>query len=403
MKIVAFIPARCGSKGVQNKNIMNLLGRPLISYTIEAARRCPEISELYLNSDSEEYLEMGIKYGAKPFLRPHELSSDITPTNSVLEHFSTTLVERGKIYDAILVLYPVYPLRSQDDLTQIIKAFKSKGGTRPLVGLKTPKTHPYLCYKRDTDGHLESVMNIDTNLFYQRQQYPRYFELTHWACVIPIQAISKLNAQLLCAESFGYSIPENMQIVNIDTQLDYEFAEFLLAKSHKQGLLDGIKNRYGTDNHLRGVKLFVADVDGVLTDAGMYYSESGEELKKFNTRDGMGFKILREKGIKTALITTEKTKIVERRAKKIKIDFLIQGCWQKKREVKKICKNLEIGLNEVAFIGDDINDLDLLKSVGFSACPADAGNAIKEVVDYVCKARGGEGCFREVVDKVLGV
>jgi len=128
---------------------------------------------------------------------------------------------------------------------------------------------------------------------------------------------------------------------------------------------------------------------------------NGDELKRFNTKDGMGFRILRERGIKTALITTENTKIVERRAKKLNIDFVVQGCWNKKNEAEKICESMGINLDGVAFIGDDINDLDLLKSTGFSACPSDASNEIKDVVAHVCESAGGRGCFREFVDLII--
>ena len=105
------------------------------------------------------------------------------------------------------------------------------------------------------------------------------------------------------------------------------------------------------------IKLFLSDVDGVMTDAGMYYTESGDEFKKFNTHDGMAFQLLREAGIKTGIITTENTKIVERRAAKLKVDYLYQGkgFGNKLQAAKEICEKENITLQEVAYIGDDIN------------------------------------------------
>jgi len=131
---------------------------------------------------------------------------------------------------------------------------------------------------------------------------------------------------------------------------------------------------------LQKIKLFITDVDGVLTDGGMYYTESGDEFKKFNTRDGMAFKFLRDKGIKTAIITSENTKMVENRAKKLNIDYLIQGKMAEGKldAAKEICEHLGISLNEVAYIGDDVNCIEILKSVGVKACPADA---CKEVLN----------------------
>jgi N-acylneuraminate cytidylyltransferase len=156
-------------------------------------------------------------------------------------------------------------------------------------------------------------------------------------------------------------------------------------------------------NNLK-IKLFLSDVDGVLTDGGMYYSENGDELKKFNTRDGMGFELLRKAGIKTGVITTENTRIVERRAKKLKLDYLCQG----KREGGKleaafdICKKENISIKEVAYIGDDINCINLLKEVGFAACPADAMESIKKICNIkVLSLKGGEGVVREFVEFLL--
>ena len=152
------------------------------------------------------------------------------------------------------------------------------------------------------------------------------------------------------------------------------------------------------------IKLFITDVDGVLTDSGMYYTENGDEFKKFNTRDGMGFQLLRESGIKTAIITSEVTQIVERRAKKMKIDYLYQGQRDggKLNAALEICKKERITLNDAAYIGDDINCTELLKNVGFAACPADANEKIKAINGIkIMSLNGGEGVVRELVDFLL--
>ena len=154
----------------------------------------------------------------------------------------------------------------------------------------------------------------------------------------------------------------------------------------------------------QNVKLFLTDVDGVLTDAGMYYSESGDELKKFNTHDGMGLQLIREKGIKTGIITSENTQMVERRFNKLKLDYLYQGKREggKLASVKEICEKEGITLAEVAYIGDDVNCFELLSSVGLAACPADALDAIKNIPGIIqMKKKGGEGCVREFVEIII--
>ena len=154
------------------------------------------------------------------------------------------------------------------------------------------------------------------------------------------------------------------------------------------------------------IRVFLTDVDGVLTDAGMYYTESGDEFKKFNTHDGMAFGMLRERGIKTGMITSEETKIVENRAKKLKVDYLYQGVKGngKLEAARQICAKEGVTLKEVAYIGDDINCIPLLKSVGVAACPANAVKQVKEIPGIIqLTTRGGNGAAREFVEIILGL
>ena len=154
---------------------------------------------------------------------------------------------------------------------------------------------------------------------------------------------------------------------------------------------------------LKKIKLLATDVDGVLTDSGMYYAENGDEMKKFNTRDGMGMVLIREFGIKIAIITREETHIVERRALKLKISDLFQGATNKVAVMETLMKRHSLHWEEVAFIGDDVNDLELLKRVGFAAAPADAAPQNRKIVHYITEKKGGEGCVREICDMLLDV
>ena len=136
----------------------------------------------------------------------------------------------------------------------------------------------------------------------------------------------------------------------------------------------------------------------------MYYGENGEEFKKFNTHDGKGFELLRKEGIKTGIITSENTKIVENRAKKLKVDFLYQGVEYKgKLDIaKEICKELNITLDEVAYIGDDVNCKELLSNVGLAACPADSLDEIRKIPNInQLKKNGGEGVVREFIEEII--
>ena len=150
------------------------------------------------------------------------------------------------------------------------------------------------------------------------------------------------------------------------------------------------------------IKLFATDVDGTLTYGCMYYAENGLELKKFNFRDGHGFQLLQEAGIRTAIITSEITPIVQKRADKLKADYLSMKNHDKLGYVKQLCAELGIDLSEVAYIGDDVNDLELLQAVGFAACPNDAHPNIKKIGNIkILSQNGGHGAVREFIDYLI--
>ena len=181
--------------------------------------------------------------------------------------------------------------------------------------------------------------------------------------------------------------------IEIDEEDDWIVAESLMYK-HVLSKVPGKK-----------IKLFLTDVDGTLTDAGMYYGEGGEEFKKFNTHDGKGFELLRKAGIKTGIITSENTDIVKNRAKKLKVDYLYQGLEHngKLSVVESICGDLGIELGEVAYIGDDINCRELLENVGMSACPDNALTQIRLIPNILqLSKKGGDGAVREFIDIILG-
>lgn len=152
---------------------------------------------------------------------------------------------------------------------------------------------------------------------------------------------------------------------------------------------------------LRKVRMVIMDVDGVLTDAGMYYTESGDEFKKFSTRDGHGITLLHAAGIKTALVTRERTPIVTRRAAKLGITEVHQGAFDKLPVVKALLEKHGVAPEEACYIGDDVGDGEVMGHVGFAAAVADALPQIKKVARYVTRKKGGEGAVREVCDLLL--
>ena len=150
-------------------------------------------------------------------------------------------------------------------------------------------------------------------------------------------------------------------------------------------------------------KLILTDIDGVWTDGGMYYDQTGNEWKKFHTYDSAGVLFAHQNEIPVGIITGEDTEIVARRAAKLKIDYLFQGVKNKLEVAENLCKELNISLDEIAYIGDDLGDIELLKNVGISATPNSAPEYVKKYSQMVMTKNGGEGVFREFVEKILGI
>ncbi|HOY39444.1 MAG: HAD-IIIA family hydrolase [Bacteroidales bacterium] len=150
------------------------------------------------------------------------------------------------------------------------------------------------------------------------------------------------------------------------------------------------------------IKLVLTDIDGVWTDGGMYYDQTGNESKKFNTTDSAGVLFLHLLNIPVGIITGEDTEIVKRRAAKLKVDYVFMGVQNKLLVARELCEKLNISLSEVAYIGDDLNDINLLKAAGMSAVPYGAPGYVACHANMQLTKKGGDGVFREFVETLLG-
>jgi len=149
------------------------------------------------------------------------------------------------------------------------------------------------------------------------------------------------------------------------------------------------------------IKLILMDVDGVLTDGSIYYTEHGDEMKVFNVQDGLGIRIARLAGLKMGLITGRESHVLQRRAEELQFDVIIQGALNKLPSYERIKQQFALADDEIAYIGDDLLDMPVLKRVGFSIAVANARDEVKALCDYVTVAAGGHGAVREVIDKIL--
>jgi YrbI family 3-deoxy-D-manno-octulosonate 8-phosphate phosphatase len=211
------------------------------------------------------------------------------------------------------------------------------------------------------------------------------------------------NIKGLC-EKFGVDYVEFLADLGIETVDDMTVSDLEIVCEEYDTDLNTLlfKAMFKSDlliSKLKTIKLLVLDVDGVLTDGGMYFTESGDQFKKFNTKDGMAILHLTKKNFPVAIISSGfKADLVQRRAEMLGIQYCFVNRDPKIETLKSICDELNLELDNVAFVGDDINDLELINNVGFTACPRDAVNVVKSNVDVVLNNKGGEGCVRELID-----
>lgn len=379
-KYVALIPARGGSKSIPFKNIKKIAGKPLIYWTIEAAINCSKIDKIYLSTDSEKIIDAVRNIENEKFEvvgRSPETATDTASTESVILEFANS-----HDFENIILIQATSPLLTSKDLEESITIFEDNKADSLLSVVEQKR----FIWKKSSD-HFVKPLNYDLLNRPRRQDFEGYL-VENGALYITLKKRLQETGCRISGNIAYYKMPEETYY-EIDEPADWEIIEKLLFSRKKVNL--------DLEKKLKNIKLFITDVDGVMTDCGMYYSENGDELKKFNTRDGMGIQLLREKGIKTAIITKENTKIVENRAKKLEVDEVYQGVIDKLSIFEELRKKHNLEYSEIVYVGDDINDVPVLEKAGVSFCPNDAVDEVKNICDYVLSKKGGEGAIREAV------
>ncbi|MCG1035336.1 acylneuraminate cytidylyltransferase [Polaribacter sargassicola] len=383
MKTIAFIPVRGGSKSIPYKNIKQFCGKPLVYWTIKAAVETNKITDVVVATDSFEIENIVNSFSfdkVSVYRRNKENAEDTSSTESVILEY----IKKAKpiISDTFILIQATSPLLISTDLDKGLQLFTKNDSVLSCVERKR------FIWSKEGES-----LNYDYKNRPRRQDFNGFLIENGAFYISSVESILKSKNRI--SGKIAISKMAEYTAVEIDEEEDWIVAESLM----KRFILNKSSNKVK-----KPIKLVVTDVDGVLTDAGMYYSENGDELKKFNTHDGMAFKLLREKGIKTGIVTSENTNIVSNRAKKLKADYLYQGKIHggKLEAVLDICKKEKIKLEEVAYVGDDINCYELLSAVGIAACPKNALTKIKNIPDIIClEKKGGEGVFRDFVEVIL--
>lgn len=377
---VAFIPVRGGSKSIPLKNIKKIMGKPLVYWVITAAVNCDKIDKIYVSTDCQQIKDVVSSFDfdkVEVIERSKESATDTATTESAMLEFCNNYQ-----FDNIVLIQATSPLLKSHDLDEGFKKFE-KYGVDSVLSVTRQKR---FIWAVDKNGYAKSV-NYNYQSRPRRQDFDGYL-VENGAFYITskqnlLESKNRLSGNIAVVEM------EEDTYFEIDEPSDWKIIENIM------------KDKLSVDKKVPTINMLVTDCDGCLTDGGMYYSEKGDELKKFNTKDGMGIKLLKSHGVKVGIITGEDMKLNERRAKKMKLDFIKGGIENKLEILKQICKEYSIDLENVAYIGDDINDLEVIQSVGFGCCVNNAVDELKDHAKYISKLSGGEGAVREIIDYIL--
>ncbi len=388
MQRIAFIPVRGGSKSIPQKNVKNMAGRPLVHWTVMAACECAHIDRVVIATDDDIIASVVAEIKNSKiqiYRRKSENAQDQSSTESVMFEY----IEQAALQeqDMFVLIQATNPLLQSHHLSEAFALIEKKKQNSLLSVVRN---------KRFFWNEAGKPLNYDFNNRPRRQDFAGCLMENGSFYISKVGDI--LTSRCRLSSSTGavltYEMPEASGF-EIDEPSDWVIIEELL----RQQLLS---RSHSFEQNKKNVKLFLTDVDGVLTDAGMYYTENGDEIKKFHTLDGMGLQMLKKRGIPVGIITSENRELNRRRAEKLKLDYLFQGAVSKLEIAKTLCQQLGLSLEEVCYIGDDVNDLDLLREVGWAACPASAVQVIKDIPGiHILNKSGGQGVVRELAECVL--
>lgn len=378
---VAFIPVRGGSKSIPMKNIREIAGKPLVYWALKAASECGDIDRVYVSTDSNRIKEVveNLEVDKVTVIgRSRDTASDTASTESAMLEFA----EKYE-FDNIVLVQATSPLLTSDDLDGGFLEYNLRETDSVLSVVRQKRFQ----WKTGNDG-LVVPLNYDILHRPRRQEFSGFL-IENGAFYITSRNLLLKSRSRISGRIRAYEMDE-VTYLEIDEPSDWEIIENYLKNRIKK-----------MDVKLPDIKLFLTDCDGCLTDGGMYYSEKGDELKRFNTLDGMGMQLLQKKGILTGIITGEKSELAYRRSRKLKVDIYEENVQDKLTIVRQICDKYGFSMQNIAYLGDDINDLDVIKAVGFGCSVQNGVYEVKKAAMYITQKAGGSGAIREVADLLI--
>jgi N-acylneuraminate cytidylyltransferase len=384
-KTIAFIPVRGGSKSIPLKNIKLFNNKPLVYWVLLAANNSDYIDEVIVSTDSDEIRNVVEQFNFSKTLvvkRKSSLAGDNSSTESVMVDYAI-----NNQFDDIVLLQATSPLTTSDNINEALKIY-FESSANSLISVV--KTHRFLWKFK---SEVIEPTNYDYTKRPRRQDWDGQL-VENGAIYITSRGLLVESRSRISGEITSYVMPQ-YTYYEIDEPSDWAILESIHKQFNKIDIEKELRKSLGQ------IKMVITDVDGVLTNSGMLYIDGDLEAKQFNTKDGMGVEILKRNKIACAIITGESHSSVIRRAKKLNIDEVYIGIKNKLEIVNRISMKYKLGLNEIAYIGDDINDLESMKSVGLSIAVGDAVEEVKSIASIILKTIGGAGAFREFVDLLI--
>jgi YrbI family 3-deoxy-D-manno-octulosonate 8-phosphate phosphatase len=373
MRWVALLPLRAGSKSIPGKNLRLIAGQPLYAWSLAAAVESQIFDHIYVASDSAAIRDdVRARFGGavEAIDRAPDNATDTASSESVMQEFAGS-----HSFDVLALIQATSPLTRAEDFKAARQQFETERLDSLLTAVRT---------RRFFWTDKAQPLNYDPNHRPRRQDFNGLlmengaFYFT--SAPILAESGSRLGGHV------GIHVMHEDSAVELDEPPDWEWIEGCLRR------------RLRSEFRARDIRALVLDVDGTLTDAGMYYGAGGEALKKFNTRDAKGLLLLAASGVRICVMTAENSPAVHSRMRKLGITDYHAGVTDKAERLRERLRAWNLAPSQVAVIGDDLNDISCMRLAGAVFCPLDAQPEVRAIADYVCAANAGEGAVREVCD-----
>lgn len=402
-EVLALIPARGGSKGIPRKNIRRFAGHPLLAYSIAAGRQAEAVGRVIVSTDAAEIAAVAREYGAEvPFLRPPELAADDTTDLPVFQH-ALTWLEQNEGYrpDIVVQLRPTSPIRPPDLVDRAVRQLLAHPDADSVRGVVPAAQNPHKMWYLDGVDRpmapLLSVRGMDEPYNAPRQALPPvYWQTGH---VDAVRTSTILGKASMSGDRIYPLLIETPYSIDIDNLADWARYENLVYSAGLDIVSPGPRRRPMPER----IDLLVTDFDGVITDNRVWTDETGREAVVASRSDSMHIRELREHGIEVVILSSEPNPVVKARAAKMGDVEAVHGIdiRRKGSAFKELLARKHVDAANVAYIGNDLNDLPCFELAGWSVAVADAYPEVLRRADFVLTRPGGHGALREVCGMIL--